>query len=276
METVQLFKQYMEYLFAGKRSGARELILGAHDRGFAAEKLLSRIVWPAMEQINKLYRENHISRITEHMATRINRMIADQLTPVMNRRQKDGRRMVVLCGAEEEAELGAQIASDIFEAGGWTVWFVGSGVPNDELIPFLGQVTPDILLVYSSIPRELPGVRKLITLVREIGICRDMQVMVCGGVYNRAEDLAEEIKADLFAHDVREAISLAEENPSRASLADVPEPGRRRKRKRRTSPPGIEHLRRTLGIESPQAEQAADEAADEAAQTEQKPTRRAS
>lgn len=231
MDTVALFKEYLHHLFSGRRSNARELIFAAHDRGYKASRLLATIIWPAMEQIDRLYRENHISRIVEHTATRVNRMIADQLQAVLNRKPKDGRRLVVLCGASEISELGAQIASDLFEEEGWSVWFVGSGVPNDEVLQFLGTVNPDLLMVYGSLPPEVPNVRKLIALVREVGVCSKMPIMVCGGIYNRVEDLAEEIKADLYATNVPQAMEMAAENPVRVPKSDKPEPGRRRKRR---------------------------------------------
>lgn len=254
METVAIFKQYLEYLFAGQRSLARELVFDAHDRGFGSHKLLSQVIWPAMEQIDNLHREDHISRITEHLATRINRMIADQLQQVLNHKPKDGRRIIVLCGDSQISELGAQISSDLFEAEGWTVWFVGSSVPNDEILEFLGKITPDMLFVYGSMPSEVPEVRKLIALIREIGICEHMQIMLCGGIYNRAKELAEEIKADLCAESIRQAICLAEDNPSRVARPDVPEPGRRRKRKRKAHIARVQELRERLGFMDENAE----------------------
>ncbi|MFW6066232.1 MAG: cobalamin B12-binding domain-containing protein [Planctomycetota bacterium] len=232
MTIAELFKQYIEHVFAGKRCEARELIYAAQDRGVPARKLLQKVVWPAMEQVERLYREDELPRISEHMATRINRMIADQLHGMLAREPKNGRRMVVLCGDGESEELGAQIVADLFEAEGWTVWFLGSGVPNDEVLEFLGKRTPDVLCIHGTRPPEVPGVRNLISLIREVGICPDMQVMVVGGVFNRAEGLAEEIRADVYATDCCEALKSVEEHPVRIPRPDVPEPGRRRKRRR--------------------------------------------
>lgn len=250
METVELFKQYLEQLFAGKRTGARELLFDAHDRGFGADRLLSNIIWLAMEQIDKLHRQGHISTVVEHMATRINRMVADQLHSVLNRKPKDGRRVVIFCGNDEAGELGAQISADLFEAEGWTVWFVGAGIANDDALRFLGDVEPDLLLIYGSLPPEVPGVRKLIALIREVGVCEDMQVMVCGGVYGRVEELSEEIKADLCAKNIRHALELSEHFPDRIPREDVLEPGRRHKRKRKVKNPLVPELRRELGLET--------------------------
>ncbi len=235
MTFAELFKQYLEHLFAGKRCGARELMFNTLDRGVCANKLLLKTIWPAMEQVDKLYRANQISLLMEHMATRINRMIADQLQAHLARKPKSGKRMVVICGDSEPADLGAQITADLFGAEGWSVWFLGSGVPNDEILQFIGKIKPDILCIYGASPEGVPNIRKLIALIREIGVCEEMQVLAAGGVFNRAEGLAEEVNADLFAADACQALRTVAEHPVRVPKPDVPEPGRRRKRKRKTA-----------------------------------------
>jgi len=237
MTISDLFKQYLEHLFAGKRSEARELIFAAQDRGVSATRLLKLVIWPAMEQIEKLYRADRISRLVEHMATRINRMLADQLQGFLARKPKSGRRMVVTCGNGQMEELGAQIMADLFAAKGWSVWFPGSGVPNDEMLEFLGKITPDVFCIYGMQPSGIPNIRKLIGLIREVGICQEMQILVAGGVFNRAAGLAEEINADLFGANIYEAMRTVVEHPVRVPRPDVPEPGRRRKRKQKAKVP---------------------------------------
>jgi methanogenic corrinoid protein MtbC1 len=231
MTTAELFKQYMEHLFAGKRCEAREMMFAAHDRGITASRLLKLVLWQAMVQVDKLYRNDDISRITAQMATRINRMLADQLCGFLARSPKTGKRMVLVCGQGEIEELGAQITADLFEAEGWSVWFVGPNVPNDEILEFIGRIRPDILCLHGAQPSSVPSLRNLIAMIREIGICPDMQVLLSGGVFNRAEGLADEIKADLSAHDVVEALQIVESHPVRVPRPDMPEPGRRRKKR---------------------------------------------
>jgi methanogenic corrinoid protein MtbC1 len=244
MTTGDLFKQYLEHLFHGKRCESRELILAAADRGVPSSKLLENVIWPAMEQVDKLYRQNLIPRITEHIAIRINRMVANLLLTTIAREPKTGKRLVVLCGSGDIEELGAQIVSDLFEAKGWSVWFLGSGVPNDEVVQFLGRIRPDVLCVYGMHPAGVPAVRHLIEMVREIGIFQDLQVLVAGGIFNRAEGLAEEIKADLYAANAGEALRTVEDHPVRVPKPDMPEPGRRRKRKRH----GSSHILRKMKL----------------------------
>jgi len=251
MRMADIFKQYLEHLFEGKRCEARQMMLAAQDRGVPASKLLKHVVWPAMEQVERLYRENEIARITEHMATRINRLVADQLQALMARKPKSGQRMIVVCGDGEGEELGAQIIADVFESRGWSVWFLGSGVPNDEIMQFLGKTRPDILCVYGAQPSGVPGLRKLIEMIREIGGFEQMQVLAAGGVFNRAHGLGDEIRADLFAANVCDALTVIEDHPVRVPKPDVPQPGRRRKRRQRPERAGSPRRGRvTVGARS--------------------------
>jgi len=234
MEIAEVFAQYLEHLFAGKRCEARELIQGTLDRGVCARKLIESVVWPAMEQTQDLHRSGKISRLEEHMASRINRMIADQLQAHLARKPKSGMRLVVACGDGEIEELGAQMTADLFEGEGWSVWFLGSGVPNDEVLQMVNKVKPDVLCVYGTQPAGVPNVRRLIDRIRDIGACDQMQILVAGGVFNRAAGLDEEVRADLYARDARDALKIVLEHPVRIPKPDVPQPGRRRKRKRAT------------------------------------------
>ena len=232
MTMAELLTQYLEHLFAGKRAEARELLIAAQDRGIQASRLLQTVIWPAMEQADRLYCNNQISSLTEHMAARINRMIADQLQGYLRREPKTGQRIVVTCGDGEVEELGAQITADIFEAEGWSVWFLGSGVANDEILEFIGKIGPDVLCIYGESGSGIANVRKLIDTIREVGVCDGMQILAVGGVFTRAEGLADEIRADLYARNVQEAIKTVEEHPVRIPRPDMPQPGRRRKRRR--------------------------------------------
>ncbi len=231
MDTAEVFAQYLEHLFEGKRCECREMIAAALDRGASARKLLQSVIWPAMEQLEKLHRDGRVSRLVEHMGTRINRMIADQLQAHLARRPKSGMRMIVACGDGEIEELGAQMTADLFEAEGWSVWFLGSGVPNDEILQLLNHAKADVLCVYGTVPVGVPNVRRLIDTIREIGAHDQMQILVVGGVFKRAAGLEQEMRADLYADDARGALKTVLDHPVRIPKLDLPQPGRRRKRK---------------------------------------------
>jgi hypothetical protein len=78
----------------------------------------------------------------------------------------------------------------------------------------------------------MPAVRRLIDYLREINSCPNMQIMCCGGIYKRAEGLAEEIGADLFAPDATTAVQIAREHPTRKATVEQQTVGRTRRIRR--------------------------------------------
>lgn len=230
-----LLDRYMEPLLSGDRATCRNLIQSEIAKNTAGHKLYENILWPAMERIDGLFRKDKINTAVEHMATRINRSLADQIQVSLRPLASNGKRILIMCASGEPEELGAQMCSDLFEAGGWDVYFVGGGIPNDEVLALVGRLRPEILLVFGTQPRGVPEIRRLVDQIREVGCNPTMNVMVSGGVFNRADGLWKEINADIYAPTVRQAIQLANAAQPRPIEARVP--GAPKKRRRRRRPP---------------------------------------
>ena len=135
----------------------------------------------------------------------------------------------MFCGNAEPEELGGQMCADLFECNGWSVRFAGGGVPEDEVLRLIGEFRPDLLVMFGTLPSGMPAVRKLIDYLREVNSCPKMQVMCCGGIYKRAEGLAAEIGADLYAPDAMSAVEVANANPTRKATVDQQTVGRTRR-----------------------------------------------
>ena len=235
-----LAESYLETLLSGERLACRQLIEDAQTGGIEAYDLLTQLVWPTMELLQQLYRDDRISISSLNLATRLNRQTTDQLCSKLTRKPDNGRSALIFCGDDEPEELGGQICADLFEADGWKVRFAGGGVPEDEVLKLIGEVRPDLLVMFGTLPSGVPAVRKLIDYLREVNSCPDMQVMCCGGIYKRAEGLAEEIGADLYAPDAAEAVKIANSNPDRKATVDQQTVGRTRrirKAQARIAPP---------------------------------------
>src|ERR1051325_5560379 len=225
----QLRRDYLDLLLVGDRAACRAMIDHAQGEQVPPRELLTELVWPTMETLQGLYRDDRISVTALNMATRLNRFITDQLTAALPQSDNNGKTVLILCGDDEPEELGGQICADLFESRGYTVRFAGGGVPNDEVLKLIGEVRPNILVLFGTLPSGMPAVRKLIDYLREVNSCPDMQVMCCGGIYKRAEGLAEEIGADLYAPDAASAVEVAEGNPLRKATVDQQTVGRTRR-----------------------------------------------
>jgi methanogenic corrinoid protein MtbC1 len=225
----KLSQAYRECLLAGDRTLCRKIIDLALSSGISPYDLLNDLIWPTMETLQQLYREDQVTLGNMNMATRLNRAVTDQLTGRLERKESNGKKALIFCGNAEPEELGGQICADLFECDGWCVRFAGGGVPEDEILKFIGDFRPDLLVMFGTLPAGVPAVRKLIDYLREVNSCPDMQVMCCGGIYKRAEGLADEIGADLYAADAKDAVGIANDEPARRATVDQQTVGRMRR-----------------------------------------------
>ena len=204
-----ILARYLEPLLQGDRKACRAVIEEVLQSGIPANSVYVNIIWPIMVEIEKLLRNDKITPIQEHLATRVNRNIVDQLQNKLPRRTRKNKKIVVCCAPEEIQELGAQMMTDLFESNGWDVRFLGGGLTNDDILTFTNEYGPDILLIYGTGPKQAPGVRRLIDTIKSVNAWPDMLIMVSGGLFNRAEGLWQEMEADLYAETALEALQVA-------------------------------------------------------------------
>ena len=228
-----LLERFFTCLISGDRTGARAIIDEALDGDCSAELMLSHLFWPTLQQVQNLYRNDQLSQLGYHYATRLMRGLVDQMQLRLEQSERNGSRVMVVSGAEESEELAGQMASDLLEAAGYEVFFAGGGIANDEIVDQLSEIQADRLVIFAAIAQTVPATRLLIDHLHEIGACSQVQVIVGGGVFTRAEGLAEEVGADLWADDPMELVEVMQQEPERRMTTDQRTVGRTRRSNKR-------------------------------------------
>jgi len=222
--------RYMQSLLTGDRKSSKSIIEEVLQHGIPANRVYMDVIWPVMVEIDNLFRGEKINTAQEHLATRINRAIVDQLQNKLPKRAPRDRRIVIVSGPNEGSELGAQMAADLFESDGWEVRFLGAGVSNDDILSFINEYSPNILMIYGSTGKCAPSIRALIDTVRDVNAWPNMKIMLSGGVFNRADGLWEEIGADLYAESAAQAVEVADATGLEGQAAeDKPVPAKRKR-----------------------------------------------
>lgn len=224
-------ERLFEALVEGDREAARGVVTAGLESGLTARELIGEVFWPTYELIERLHRADQMTRLAHQLATRLLRVLVDQVAARLEREAPVGRRVFAICGAAEEDELGAQMAVDLLEASGYEVTFAGGSVANDEILAWVQRSRPHVLLAFCSAANDLPEIRRLIDTLHEIGACPDLQVVVGGGVFNRAEGLAEEIGADLWAGTPMELVEAMAAQPERRAAPEQRTVGRKRRKR---------------------------------------------
>lgn len=230
MNTQRTIEILFEILVNGDRPSARSLVSEALDLGSTPRTVLMDILWPTYELVERLHRADNLSALSYRLSTRLLRVLVDQVARDLPMSVRNGRSVLAVCGPSDSDELGAQIAVDLLESAGFAVQFTGGSIPADEVMAHVQQAHPDVLLMFASAPGDLPEIRGMIDQMREIGAAGSTQIAVGGGVFNRAEGLAEEIGADLWASDPAELVETLLMEPARRAAAEQRTVGRKRRK----------------------------------------------
>ncbi len=227
-----LQERFFNSLISGHRAATRQIVQDLLEEDQPAEKILSRVFWPTLEHIQKLHREDQLADLAYHYATRLLRALVDQVQTKLEQSTKRNKTVLLICGPEDSQEIAAQMVCDLLEADGYEVYLLGGGVANDEIVNEIGQMNTDVLVVFGAVSNTVPETRLLIDRLHSIGVCPKLQIVVGGGVFNRADGLAEEIGADLWAKNPADLIKAMSSRSKRRMSSDQRTVGRKRRSKR--------------------------------------------
>lgn len=231
MNHEQSVERLFEALVNGDREWARAIMQEIKRAGHPPGDVLEQVLWPTYEMVSKLHRSDQLSTLGHSLATKLLRTLVDQNASDFERRASMGRSVFAVCGPTESDELAAEMAVDLLEVEGFEVRFAGGGIASDEILARVQETQPDVLVIFASAPTDLPEVRSMIDTMNEVGACRRTQIVVGGGVFNRAEGLAEEIGADLWAPNPWELVEAMLDEPERRASEDQRTVGRMRRPK---------------------------------------------
>lgn len=221
MNTDLFIENLFSTLISGERNASRRLVDAAFDHGIDAGTLAREVFWPTLNNITTLYRQDSITRLAQQYATRSLSTMISQVQPHYEIAESRNRTICMFCGPDELDDLAARLTADLLEADGYTVFFGGGNIAHDDILAEVHERKPDVLLMFSAGGADAPGLRQLIDHVRGINALPDMQIVVGGGIFNRAPGLAEEIGADLWATGPEELLEQLHQHPdARADLEE--------------------------------------------------------
>jgi methanogenic corrinoid protein MtbC1 len=163
--------------------------------------LYEQVIKTALYEVGKLWENNKISVATEHMATAISEGILNELFELIITDKKFNHKVVVACVENELHQVGVKMVADVFEMHGWESYFLGTGIPLNELIRYISEVKPDILAISLSIYFNFTNLIKMVNEIKKI--FPTLTIIIGGQAFSSSnKELPEQLKDTLLIPDL--------------------------------------------------------------------------
>lgn len=201
--------EYLQLLLDAKRGEAAELIDELVERGESVQNIYEHIFQATQYEIGVLWRRNEINISHEHYCTAATQLIMSRLYPIIFSSSKHGAKMVACSISNELHEIGIRMVSDFFEMDGWDTYYMGSNMPDKELIQSLLDYEADLLAISVTLPVHIGKVKSLIEKIRLRDDLKHLKIMAGGYPFSIIPDLQKKIGADATAVSAGQAVEKA-------------------------------------------------------------------
>ena len=179
------------YLEAQLRGDRREALRLVDEEGLAAGlsvgELHLHVITPAQHELGRLWQENRIHVAQEHAATAISQLVVSHLYRHLPVAPPNGRTVLVACAPGERHELGARVASDLLEAAGFAVRYLGADVPQADLVAEATRVRADLVVLSAATGLCRPAIVHAVRALRA-ALGETLPVFVGGNAFPDAGD----------------------------------------------------------------------------------------
>ncbi|MEO8597268.1 MAG: cobalamin-dependent protein, partial [Candidatus Solibacter sp.] len=159
-------------------------------------------------EVGHLWQENRITVAEEHMATAITQYVMAQVYSRFEERDSV-RGRVVITGIEGELhQVGANMVADVIDARGWDVRFLGTNLPHAGVLQAIEDHRADTVGISATTLLSIPKAVRLVEGIRHKFQSACPRIILGGRAFFSTPTLAQELKADGPAMDLRSALAL--------------------------------------------------------------------
>jgi methanogenic corrinoid protein MtbC1 len=209
-------ERYVAALVAGDSAAALEIarpIATPED----LENFFLRVIQPAMYAVGDRWEAGGLSVAQEHLASAITSRVMAGLSTARKVMKPWRGRAVVSAAPNEFHELGAWMISDLLEADGWEVSYLGANTPQEDLVEMIRSRKPAVVALSVTMPFNLDRARAIIAAVKQQAASWPVRVIVGGRVFNLQAGLWNALGADAWAENAHDAVLQARASSKQAA-----------------------------------------------------------
>lgn len=161
-----LAADYLAALLRLDEARAAAVVEEAQSHGLDWKAIGRRVMEPALVRVGELWAEGELSTAEEHAATAITTRLHERLTTDLYPPRRAIGRAVVAGVTGNQHTLGVRMIADYLTAAGWEIHFLGSDLPEADLLSIVRRLRPDAVLLSASLEEQLPALRSAVVRLR--------------------------------------------------------------------------------------------------------------
>ncbi len=137
-------------------------------RLFSASSFFDKILKPTMYKIGDDWASQKISIATEHVASNVAqtlvKIIMDQVAGTGKKMKK--KKVLICVPLGEEHHLGCDVLETYLSIKGFTVYNMGTSVPTEDILSFINNNKPDVILISITLPDNIGAGQRLVRKIK--------------------------------------------------------------------------------------------------------------
>ncbi len=213
----ELQKEFNTAIASEDKEKAVSLVINSLDNHYLdIPSLYETVLRPALTGISSDDKIQEITVWREHVRSSIVRTILECCYPYLLRERdnsgqpKNGKKIIIICPAEEYHEIGARMAADYFTLCGYDAVFVGGNTPRGDFLSALKVVKAEYVGISVSNYYNAVAAERTIKEIKEKN--PEVKVIAGGYAFNRNPDLYKKIGADFHISGLEDIRRLSGED----------------------------------------------------------------
>lgn len=202
------FDVYMKSLLDGDKKTGRRVLLSLLKKGVPSDIIYLDFIQKSLKETGKLWEMGELPIWKEHFISEISL----ENMALIKRRQggdmQDGRPILTLAPGSEQHNIGLKMISDLLEAKGQNVMYLGNHLPTENIIQAIEDNKPYAIVLSVTIPRHIDSVKLLIQVLKQKFGTKCPTIIIGGLAFSYMENVAMVTGADKYCQTVDEILKV--------------------------------------------------------------------
>ncbi len=173
-----VYLHYLNSLLEGDKKQCYQIVNNLIENGTGLREIFLKLFQRSMYRVGQMWENDRCSIAEEHIATRITESLVEYVVSNFQTEQQQNKTIVITCIDKEFHELGARMVSGYLEAIGYKVFFIGSNLPQNEVLKIIKEKQPDIVAISNNFYLNFT---RLVSLLNAIQTEYPEQRVIVGG-----------------------------------------------------------------------------------------------